>query len=269
VAAHDLKEPLRKILAFGGRLEQATAGILDEKSVGYLQRMQGAAARLEQLVESLLAFTRVSTRGRPFEAVDLEQVVDQVCGDFEESIAESDCQILYSELPTVHADPHQVRQLLQNLVGNALKYRRPDERPVIMIRAEDISADDQAFCRIEVTDNGIGFDADYAERIFVIFERLHARSEIPGTGIGLAVCRRIVERHGGTITAEGRPGRGATFRFTLPAGPAVPDGVAGESGDRRAPARRGVVRLLRHHGRDQTSTSPSADGAAKTWEGTR
>jgi PAS domain S-box-containing protein len=213
-ASHDLQEPLRKIQAFGDLLEKSVGDELGERSRDYLNRLRGAAGRMSRLIEDLLAYSRVATRGLTFQEVDLNRVLRGVLEDLEISIRESKAKVEAGPLPTVAADETQMRQLLQNLIGNALKYKKPDVPPHVRIRGT--KHEDSNAWRIEISDNGIGFDPQYAERIFGIFERLHTRDRYEGTGVGLAVCRRIVERHGGNITAEGRPEDGATFTVILP-----------------------------------------------------
>lgn len=223
VASHDLQEPLRKVQAFGERLQGRYAAKLDEQGQDYLTRMRGATARMQDLIHDLLSFSRVATQGQPFVRIDLNQVASEVITDLELPIQESGAEVALATLPSIDADSMQLRQLLQNLIGNALKYRREDVAPKIRVEGE-ICAPPPAepgrpameVCRIRVTDNGIGFEQQYADRIFGIFQRLHGRSAYDGTGVGLAICRKIVERHGGGITAEGRPGEGACFTVTLP-----------------------------------------------------
>lgn len=224
VASHDLQEPLRKIRAFGDRLKGLMDGQLDDRPADYLGRMIGAAERMGTLIDNLLSYSRVSSRGEDLSDVALRGVLDDVLNDLEQAIATTDARIDVGPLPRVEADVVQMRQLFQNLVSNALKYRAPDATPHVRIEAEYLDhqgrvLDDRAaatLARIRVIDNGIGFEPEYAERIFELFQRLHGRDRYDGTGIGLGVCRRIVSRHGGTILAEGRPGDGATFTVTLP-----------------------------------------------------
>jgi signal transduction histidine kinase len=174
------------------------------------------------LVADLLEFSRVSSKGKPFVPVDLNEVVRGVISDLEARFVQTGGRAEVLHLPTVASDPIQMRQLLQNLIGNALKFHRRGETPVVRVSAESITDDDATgalpggTCRISVSDNGIGFDEKYLDRVFTIFQRLHGRSEYEGTGIGLAICRKIVERHSGTITARSAPGQGATFIVTLP-----------------------------------------------------
>ncbi|GAB4558442.1 MAG: hypothetical protein Tsb0017_13900 [Geothermobacteraceae bacterium] len=216
VASHDLQEPLRKITAFGDRLEAKCAEGLGETGRDYLARMRGAAGRMQTLISDLLNFSRVTTRARPFEPVDLNEVVRGVVGDLEVRIAELGAELRIDKLPTIDAESLQMRQLFQNLIGNALKFHRPDVRSVVSVAAEELTHADGAWVRLTVADNGIGFDQKYVEKIFGVFQRLHGRSEYEGSGIGLAICQKIVRRHGGTITAHSKEGEGATFIIDLP-----------------------------------------------------
>jgi signal transduction histidine kinase len=214
VASHDLQEPLRKILTFGERLIGTAAPVLDADARKYLERMLGAADRMRTLVDDLLLYSQVSTRGQSFVPTDLGWIAREVITDLESAIADEGAKVEVGELPVLDADPMQMRQLLQNLLGNALKYRKKEEPPVVHLNGELV---DNRYWTITVRDNGIGFNDQYAEKIFKMFERLHGRMEYTGSGIGLAICRKIVERHGGTIGAKGTPGQGATFTVTLPA----------------------------------------------------
>ena len=225
VASHDLQEPLRKIQAFGDRLKTKCAPQLSDEGRDYLSRMQNAAGRMQTLINDLLTFSRVTTKTRPFTQVDLGRVAREVLSDLEVRLTEVGGRVEIADLPTVDADPLQVRQLLQNLISNALKFRRPEEAPVVRVSASVVAAGDTRAavtvpaaeaCRVVVADNGIGFDVKYLDRIFTVFQRLHGRDAYEGNGVGLAVCRRIAERHGGSITAESAPGRGASFIVTLP-----------------------------------------------------
>ena len=212
VASHDLQEPLRKIQAFGGRLQARAQASLDDESLDYLRRMLNAAGRMQRLITDLLEFSRVTTRAQPFSTVDLNVILADVLDDLELTIERNSGQITRDELATLDADPIQMQQLLLNLIGNALKFHRPQVPPKVAISAER----SETVCRIRVGDNGIGFDEKYLDRIFNVFQRLHGRGEYEGTGIGLALCRKIAERHGGSITARSTPGVGSTFIVTLP-----------------------------------------------------
>jgi len=224
IASHDLQEPLRKIQAFGNRLQEKYGEALSEQGSDYIQRMQNAAQRMQILIDDLLIFSRITTKAQPFVAVDLAKVAKEVISDLEVLIQQTGARVEVSELPTINANPLQMRQLLQNLIGNALKFRQKNEPPRVKIYSQ-IHGDreqltdnslDTHLCQITVEDNGIGFDQKYCDRIFQVFQRLHGRSEYEGTGIGLAICRKIVERHGGSITAESKPSQGAKFIVTLP-----------------------------------------------------
>jgi len=214
VASHDLQEPLRKILTFGERLIASGGTTLQGDSRKYLERMLGAADRMRTLVDDLLLYSQISTRGQSFVPTDLGWIAREVITDLESAIADEGATVEVGQLPVLDADPMQMRQLLQNLLGNALKYRKKEEPPVVFLNGARVG---NRHWTITVRDNGIGFNDQYAEKIFKMFERLHGRMEYTGSGIGLAICRKIVERHGGTIGAKGTPGQGATFTVTLPA----------------------------------------------------
>ena len=214
VASHDLQEPLRKIIAFGDRLKKVCASSMDEGARDYLERMQSAASRMKQLIEDILMLSRIMTRGRSFEAVDLGELVQDVLTDLEISIEQTKGKVRIGKLPMVRADPLQMRQLFQNLIANALKFSKKGVPPHVEVQS--CSAKNGSV-EVTVADNGIGFDEKYLDRIFEPFQRLHGLSEYPGTGMGLAICEKIVLRHGGKITAKSRPGEGSTFIITLPA----------------------------------------------------
>ena len=226
IASHDLQEPLRKIQAFGDRLKSKYHDSLEEEARDYLERMQSAALRMQTLINDLLVFARVETKAQPFIPVDLSTVAQEVVTDLEVQVEQTGALLDIGELPVIEADPLQMRQLIQNLVGNSLKYRQDEKPPVIKIHAlldhhQSVQPGPGAplvgqVCRLYVEDNGIGFDEKYLDRIFTVFQRLHGRREYEGTGVGLAVCRKIAERHGGSITARSSPGGGATFVVTLP-----------------------------------------------------
>ncbi len=217
VASHDLQEPLRKVQAFGDRLRLHLADRLDERSADYIQRMRSAAARMQTLINDLLAYSRVSRNAHQPQRVSLSRVLAEVLADLESRIEASGAVIEAGLLPEVEADPTQMRQLLQNLLGNALKFAAPGRAPRVRVSAHPRGGR----IRLAVEDNGIGFDNKYQERIFAPFQRLHGRSEFEGSGIGLAIVRKIVERHGGQIHATGRPGEGARFELDLPASRAL------------------------------------------------
>lgn len=220
VASHDLQEPLRKIQTFGSRLQTRYGAALDAAGQDYLERMIKAAARMQILITDLLAYSRVTTEAQPFRPVDLHEVMQEVLSDLELQIQLCGGEVLVDHLPTIEADPTQMRQLLQNLLSNGLKYHQADRPPRVEITAETLAQHGRAVCQLTVADNGIGFDEQYTEQIFGIFQRLHGRREYEGSGVGLAICKKIVERHGGTITAHSQVGQGATFVVTLPVGSA-------------------------------------------------
>ena len=224
VASHDLQEPLRKILSYADLVRRdAPEDALGPDALDSLQRLQGAAMRMSVLIRDLLALSRITSRRERFVPTSLGETVDGVVADLELIIADTGTTVDVGPLPTIEADATQMRQVFQNLIQNAIKYRRPDVPPVVTIRCARI---DDGTVAITVADNGRGFrDAD-AERIFAPFQRLVGRS-VEGSGIGLAIVRRIAERHGGTATASGTPGDGATFTLTLPCErPPKPDGTA-------------------------------------------
>ncbi|GFD91830.1 histidine kinase [Alteromonas sp. KUL156] len=225
VASHDLQEPLRKIRAFGNRLESGYNDVFDERGKDYLARMLNAAERMSMLISDLLAFSRVSTRGKEFGDVNLANVIKSVMSDLEIAIDEKSAQIDVSDMPVVRGDKSQLEQLFLNLLSNALKFQSDGVTPIVSITATDATSEDvkdilisdeHDWIKITVTDNGIGFEQSFAEKIFAPFQRLHGRSEYKGTGIGLAVCRRIVERHNGQISATSKLGEGATFSIIIP-----------------------------------------------------
>ena len=212
VASHDLQAPLRKILSFGELLNTSAGPALEGNARAYLARMLSAAARMRTLVSDVLLYAQVTTRVHPFVRTDLARVAREVLGDLETSIAESGGRVEVGELMVIDADALQMRQLLQNLIGNALKYRKKDTPPVVLLACSNGGPN----CAITVSDNGIGFNEKHAAKIFRMFVRLNARADYEGSGIGLAICRKIVERHNGTIAATSTPGVGATFTVTLP-----------------------------------------------------
>lgn len=213
VASHDLQEPLRKILSFGDRLNTSAGPALNGDARQALERMLSAAARMRTLINDLLTYSQVSTRVQRFVSTDLERIAREVIADLETVIADAGGRVEVGALPVIDADELQMRQLLQNLLGNALKYRRRDTPPVVRLSCSSRRGQQ---CTITVTDNGIGFNEEYAEKIFKMFTRLHGRAQYDGSGIGLAICRKIVERHGGNIAATSTAGQGATFTVTLP-----------------------------------------------------
>jgi len=230
VASHDLQEPLRKIIAFSDRLQAKCATQLGEQGQDYIARMRNAAQRMQLLIENLLLYSRVTTRAKPFEQFDLNVLLEEVLADLEARIEETQAVVHVQSLPTLEADPTQMRQLFQNLIGNALKFHKPGRPARVKISplpleemqaassiSQNLEKNPVASHQIIVEDNGIGFDEKYADRIFNIFQRLHGRDQnYEGTGVGLAICRKIIERHAGTISAHSKPGKGARFIIVLP-----------------------------------------------------
>jgi two-component system, LuxR family, sensor kinase FixL len=219
VASHDLQEPLRKIQAFGDRLKTKYAGALPAEGADYLERMQNAANRMQTLINDLLTLSRVATNARPFVRVDLSDVARLVLSDLESRIEQLGAEVTVEPLPVVVAERLQMSQLLQNLIGNGLKFHKPGVPPLVTVKADlvrDPNGAAEDVWRVTVEDNGIGFDEKYCDRIFQVFQRLHGRNEYEGTGIGLAICRKITERHGGTIAAYSTPGAGSRFVVMLP-----------------------------------------------------
>lgn len=224
VASHDLQEPLRKIQAFGDRLKSKHGEALTPTGHDYLERMQSAAGRMQGLINDLLTYSRVTTKAQPFQSVNLNDVLKEVLSDLEVRIEESQGKVIVNGLEQIDADRTQMHQLLQNLVGNALKYHREGVPPIVTVEGKVIKGLKQrlgdgmggGYYQLTVADNGIGFDEKYLDRIFTPFQRLHGRNEYEGSGMGLAVCRKIVERHGGSITARSAPDEGSTFVVTLP-----------------------------------------------------
>jgi PAS domain S-box-containing protein len=212
VASHDLQEPLRKIETFAGLVKKRCASNLDQTSRDHLDRVLRSANRMRQLLHELLKLSRLTTRKEPLKIIDLGQIAEEAADVFEALLKDTGGRITIEDLPMIEADESQIRQLFQNLIGNALKFR-DDQIPVVRIHGRVI---DQGLCEIVVKDNGIGFEPEFTEIIFKPFERLHGLSTYEGTGMGLAICRKIVERHGGTIHAESEPGKGATFIIRLP-----------------------------------------------------
>ena len=213
IASHDLQEPLRMVTSYLQLLERRYKGQLGPDADEFIAFAVAGAARMHALIKDLLTYSRVGTRGRPFELTDCQTVLGQVLANLRVALEESGATVSYDPLPTVTADATQLSQLFQNLIGNAVKFRS-GQLPEIHVGA----ARQDGEWLFSVRDNGIGIEPQYAERVFVIFQRLHMQDEYPGTGIGLAICKRIVERHGGRIWVESEPGQGSTFYFTIPEG---------------------------------------------------
>jgi signal transduction histidine kinase len=210
IASHDLQEPLRMVSSYTQLLADRYANVLDEKAKQYIHYSVDGARRMQRLIEDLLAYSRVTTRGEEISFTDSQKAFDTAIENLRAAITEAGARITHDDLPTVKADPTQLEQLFQNLIGNSIKFRG-DSPPQVHVSA--MKSKDE--WRFGVTDNGIGIDPKYGGKVFVLFQRLHSRSEYPGTGIGLALCKRIIDRHGGSIWFESRPGQGTTFYFTL------------------------------------------------------
>jgi len=211
VVSHDLQEPLRVVASYVQQLAERYQDKLEAEANELISYALDGAKRMQQLIVDLLAYSRIDTTGQEFAPTDCEGVLQRVLSDLRVAIEESGAEVTHDPLPQVMADNVQLGQVLQNLLGNAIKFRS-QEPPRIHVSARQ---EGQQWV-FSVRDNGIGINPRYAERIFGIFERLHPRTEYPGTGIGLAICKKIVERHGGQIWVESEPGKGAAFFFTLP-----------------------------------------------------
>ena len=226
VASHDLQEPLRKIMIFGDRLANKYNDLLGNDAKEYLDRMRKASERMQLLINNILDFSKFSAASQSFEETNLNRLVDEVLSDLEIEIEKKKAVVTVKQLPSLWVIPGQFRQLIQNLLSNSLKFCKKDVPPVISLYAERIKGrqltenpiinPDEEYCRIYVQDNGIGFDEEYAEKIFVIFQRLHSNHLFEGTGIGLSICKKIVEKHNGTISATSTPEKGSTFAIVLP-----------------------------------------------------
>lgn len=222
VVSHDLNEPIRKIQIFIKIIKELYL-TADEKAIDYVDRTIKSAERMQTLITDLLAYSRLSSQVKP-ETTDLNVVLQEVLSDFDYLIERKNATIKTSELPTIDSIPSQLRQVFQNLIGNALKFSGNTDKPVIEITSEIIAeksfdspvSPDGKFCRISVKDNGIGFDEIYLDRIFIIFQSLNDRQTYEGTGIGLAIAKKIIEKHNGLITAKSKPGEGASFIIVLP-----------------------------------------------------
>ena len=231
-ASHDLSEPLRMVASFLGLLERRSAGDLDEKGREYLRQASDGAVRMRNLIDDLLAYSRVANEEPRREQVDLQVLVEGVLKVLGPAIAETEATVEVGELPTLEAESTQLGQLLQNLIGNAVKFHEPGRPPTVHVGARRTMGG----CVVSVTDDGIGIDEADQERIFAMFTRLHGRDAYAGTGIGLAICRRIAERHGGRIYVESTPGQGSAFHTLLPDAPSAPGTPAASGTPRQVPA---------------------------------
>lgn len=219
-ASHDLQEPLRKINYFSERLKQIYGNSLTPESITMFERMEVSTSRMRHLIDDLLAYSQVSTTPKSNKLVDLNNIIQQVTSDLETTIQDKNATIITEALPVIKGDPTQLRQMFQNLLSNSLKYSRNDVPPVIEIHSSrinhTINDHTSPFYKIEIIDNGIGFEQEQAQRIFQVFQRLHGKSEYPGTGVGLAIVQKVVANHGGMIAAEGKQNEGAVFTILLP-----------------------------------------------------
>jgi light-regulated signal transduction histidine kinase (bacteriophytochrome) len=213
IASHDMQAPLRKIILFSEYLRDSLGDSIPKESRDYLDRMHKATQKMRNLITDLLMLSRVNRKGQPFQWVDLGEILQDVLSDLEEPLRESKGKIEIDQTLSLEADPIQMHQVLQNLIGNALKFRKADTPPHVCVSMERSDANHAS---ITVQDNGIGFDKKYLDRIFAVFERLHGEQEYEGTGMGLAIVSKIVERHGGTVSAHSSPGQGARFTIVLP-----------------------------------------------------
>lgn len=213
IASHDLKEPARRVTDRIDRLETECGDRLGAAGLAHVADMRQTLARMTALIEALLNFARVTSQGGKFTPTDLNTVADEVVADLSSRIREAEARVEIGKLPTVDGDPLQLHQLLQNLIGNALKFRAEERPPAISVNARELPED---LCEIQVTDNGIGFDPRYARQVLQPFRRRHGRGRYDGIGMGLAICDKIVARHGGSITLDGVPGEGTTVKVVLP-----------------------------------------------------
>lgn len=225
VASHDLQEPLRIVQTYISRFTDEETALMSERSKGFIGKIKVAVTRMRVLIDALLMFSRTTKTDKKFEETDLNLIVENTKQDLAHLIEQTNATIISGALPTVHAIPFQIQQLFTNLIGNSIKYRKPNVSPIITITCESIVAKDflpskpdanKSYCKISISDNGIGFEPQYAESIFTLFQRLHHNDGYEGTGIGLSICKKIVENHGGFIYAEGTPGVGATFAVFFP-----------------------------------------------------
>lgn len=249
VASHDLQEPLRKVQAFGDRLKTSLGERLDVKQAEYLERMLSAASRMQKLINDLLSYSRVTSKPNPPTAVDLQRLAESVVSDLEVRIESTKARVTLRDLPVIYADRVQLKQVLQNLMSNALKFQLEGAVPEVEVSAK---LHDEV-CELSVKDNGIGFDEQYIPKLFTPFQRLHGRNEYEGTGIGLAIVRKIVERHRGTIRVKSSPGRGSEFTIILPIGSPDPEGrdTEGTAHDPLAPTAPAAIRGIMEEGNEQ------------------
>jgi PAS domain S-box-containing protein len=224
-ASHDLKEPLRKINFYNNYVITNTANSLDEKSKEYLNRSMSAVKRMADLIDNLLAYSQIDSAADSFRETDLNEIVDEIINSHKDVLEQKEVQFQTGGLPRLRAIPFQMRQLFDNLINNSIKYKHPERKSLITITSERLAAEEMTakeadpatdYYKISVIDNGLGFQPLYAEKIFEIFQRLKSQSEYKGSGIGLAICKKIVQNHRGLITATGKENEGARFDVYLP-----------------------------------------------------
>lgn len=218
VASHDLQEPLRKIQTFSQRILEKEQDNLSDTGKAYLNRMTSACERMQVLIDDLLTFSRTNSAPRVFERVDMQVLINEISQELKEDWDETGVTINYNNLPELEVIPFQFKQLLENLLLNSIKYHKPGTAPVIHIEVKPFYDPDEekSYHQVIISDNGIGFEQEFATKIFELFQRLHGKHEYPGTGLGLAICKKIIENHKGKIWAEGKPGQGATFTMLIP-----------------------------------------------------
>jgi light-regulated signal transduction histidine kinase (bacteriophytochrome) len=226
IASHDLQEPLRKIQLFCNLIRDESPELFQSKAADYFDRVLQASRRMQNLISSLLSYSRINIREMEYQQTDLNDILDEVCNNLKESLEESGARVWHDPLPVIPCVPLQINQLFTNLIGNSIKYKKKQVAPVIQVSASFIPPREMdlfdpplsktGYWKITITDNGIGFEQQHAEKIFELFQRLHSKIEYEGTGIGLAICKKVVQNHQGLIFAKGNPGEGASFEIFLP-----------------------------------------------------
>ncbi|MBL4654221.1 MAG: histidine kinase, partial [Bacteroidia bacterium] len=216
VASHDLKEPLRKVMTYSDRIITGYREKLDKSGQFFFDRLRASTIRMQHLIDDVLIYSRVTTQAKPFEKIDLSKIIDEIIGDLEVRITETKGKVTHKDLPTIKGDPTQIHQLFQNLISNALKFHSADRPPKVKVSC---NGKEENFYKITVEDNGIGFDNKYLDKIFKPFQRLHNQSEYEGSGIGLAICQKIVARHGGVLSANSKLDKGTKFKISFPVTP--------------------------------------------------
>jgi light-regulated signal transduction histidine kinase (bacteriophytochrome) len=216
VASHDLKEPLRKIKTFAGLLADDGGTKFSERAATYLNKIDTASSRMFTMIDGVLNYSTLNETEQSIEKVDLNETMRNITSDLEVVMGQKKAQLLYDKLPVIEGASVLLHQLFYNLVNNSLKFARADAPPLITIASSPVVKNDKSFVQIRIIDNGIGFQQEFAKRIFETFTRLNSKDQYEGTGLGLSLCKRIVERHGGSIEAFGQPGKGAEFVILLP-----------------------------------------------------